>query len=319
MTTAAVDRPRASGARSLRAGTGRAVVMIPGAVLLIVFAVLPFAALLWAGFTTADGHLSAENFATVFRTGTYVALIGRTLGIALLVTVLSIAVGWPAAWALARHVSPRARSIILGLVIVPYITSQLLLIYGFITLVQVGGPIMSLTHLLGLTGPQDSIMYSPVATVLMLVYESIPTAVLVMYSASEQVDESLLEAARSLGAGRLRVFGTVIWPLAAPMLIANFALTFVQTVGAFAEPDLLGGPSGQMIGNVIAEQLNSGVGQQFAIALSLLLLMASLVVVALFAGGIRLSANLQRGRVARPERMPRPAALTAQTEGGITR
>jgi ABC-type spermidine/putrescine transport system permease subunit I len=90
------------------------------------------------------------------------------------------------------------------------------------------------------------------------------------------------------------------------MLIANFALTFVQTVGAFAEPGLLGGPRGQMLGNVIAEQLNSGSGRQFAVALALVLLVASLLVVALFAGIVMWLRTLQSGVGARPTlRSPR--------------
>lgn len=278
-----------------RAAAGRAVVLGPGAVLLIVFAVLPLIALLWTGFTVSGGGLTLTNFSQVFDSDIYTSLLWRTLGVALLVTLLSIALGWPAAWALARYTPPRRRALILGLVIIPYITSQLLLIYGFITLIQPDGPLMSVLHSLRLASATGSILYTPTATVLMLIYESLPTAVLVMFAASEQVDESLLEAARSLGAGRVRVFMQVIWPLATTMLIANFALTFVQTVGAFAEPSLLGGPSGQLVGNVIAEQLNTGFGRQFAVALSLVLLVASLLIVSAFAGLVMWTRSLQSG------------------------
>ncbi|MFF1831474.1 ABC transporter permease [Paenarthrobacter sp. NPDC058040] len=259
----------------------RAGLVTPGLALLILFALLPLVALVVSGFLNADAVPTLENFEHVFSSGTYVTLLQRTSVVAFLVTLASIALGWPAAWALARYTKPERRPLILGLVIVPYISSQLLLIYGFLTLIQAGGPISALLSAVHLVSPDDSILYTPWATFLMLVYESLPTAVLVMYSASESIQPSVLEAARTLGTRPIRVFTRVIWPLSAGMLVVNFTLTFVQTVGAFAEPVVLGGPNGAMLGNAIASQLSAGVNQGFAVALALVLLATSLSVVAI--------------------------------------
>jgi ABC-type spermidine/putrescine transport system permease subunit I len=236
-------------------------------------------------------------------------LLGRTLLAAFGVTVLSIAMGWPAAWALARYVKPKRRTLILGLIVIPYITSQLLLIYGFLTLIQANGPVMSVLSFLGLADPQNSIMYSTTATMAMLVYESLPTAILVMFSASEQVNESVLEAARTLGASRSYVLWHIIWPLSSTLVFVNFALTFVQTVGAFAEPAILGGPSGQMLGNAIAEQISSGANQNFAVALSLILLVASLIIVGLVWAIIALTRRAQSGSGSGPGSTPPARAV----------
>jgi ABC-type spermidine/putrescine transport system permease subunit I len=247
--------------------------------MLVLFAFLPLVALVITGFLTGSSRLTTANFASAFTSGTYMQLLGRTLLLSLLVTVVSIALGWPAAWALARYVKPTRRPLILGLVIIPYITSQLLLIYGFLTLIQADGPVSFVLSHLHLAAPQASILYTPWASVLMLVYESLPTAILVMYSASESIDASVLEAARTLGARPRYVLLHVIWPLSSGMVVVSFTLTFVQTVGAFAEPGILGGPNGQMLGNAIQSQLSSGVNEGFAVALSLILLAASLAVV----------------------------------------
>ena len=263
------------------AGLGRAVLGTPGIVLLALFAVAPMIALIVSSVSADGGGFTLDNLVKVFASPTYLTLLGRTILVALLVTVLSIAIGWPAAWALARYTPARFRLLILSLAIIPYITSQILLIYGMITLLQPGGPLMSLTTALGFTAPEDSILYTPAATIVMLVYESLPTAILVMYAASDQLDGRLIEAARSLGVGTVGVFRRVIWPLSAPLLFVNFALTFVQTAGAFAEPSILGGPNGQLIGNVIAAQVGSGVNRGFAVALSLVLLVVSLAIVGL--------------------------------------
>jgi ABC-type spermidine/putrescine transport system permease subunit I len=289
--------------RRARSAVGTAFLITPGGVLLGLFAALPLCALLVIGFTTDAGSFSLQNFAEMLGTPAYVALLGRTLLIAFCVTVLSIALGWPAAWALARYTRAKAKPMILGLVIIPYITSQLLLIYGFVSLIQAGGPIMSLLSAIGLTAPQASIMYTPTANILMLVQESIPTAILVMYSASEQINPSVLEASRTLGAGKAFVFTRVVWPLSSAMIGVNFALTFVQTVGAFAEPTILGGPSGQMLGNTISAQLQAGVHEAFAVAMSLVLLLASLAIVGAATGLLAWSRSALSGvsKASRPK------------------
>jgi ABC-type spermidine/putrescine transport system permease subunit I len=286
------SRPRSAGPALARTG-----LLAPGMGLLLLFAFLPLAALVVTGFLSDARQLTFDNFGHVFTSGTYLRLLGRTLLVAFLVTAASIALGWPAAWALARYTRPSRRPLILGLVIVPYITSQLLLIYGFLTLIQAGGPLSSVLTHLHLVGPQASILYTPWATALMLVYESLPTAVLVMYSASESIDPSVLEAARTLGARPATVFARVVWPLSSTMVVVNFTLTFVQTVGAFAEPGILGGPNGQMLGNAISAQLSSGADKGFAVALSLVLLVASLAIV----GAVALLVSRMRRNLTPPE------------------
>lgn len=281
--------------RRVRATLGNASLLAPGVILLTFFALLPMIALLIIGFTNDMGTFTFANFAQMFASPVYMSLLGRTLLIAFCVTTVSIALAWPAAWALARYTGPKARPLILGFVIIPYITSQLLLIYGFVSLIQANGPIMSLLTSIGLVDSQASIMYTPAASILMLIIESIPTAILVMFAASDQIDGSILEASRTLGASRGFVFSRVIWPLSTTMVSVNFALTFVQTVGAFAEPTILGGPDGQMLGNTIATQLSSGVHQQFAVAMSLMLLVASLAIVGAFTGLLAWSRNVLSG------------------------
>jgi ABC-type spermidine/putrescine transport system, permease component I len=284
----------------------------PGWLLLAVFAVLPLAAIVVIGFTSDSGSFTADNFVQMLSSTVYMSLLGRTLLIAFCVTVISIALAWPAAWALARYTGPKAKPLILGFVIIPYITSQLLLIYGFVSLIQAGGPVMSLLTALGLADPQASIMYTPAANILMLTLESIPTAILVMYSASEQISGSVLEASRTLGASRGFVFTRVIWPLSTAMIGVNFALTFVQTVGAFAEPTILGGPDGQMLANALATQLQSGVHQQFAVAMALVLLITSLAVVGAVIGLLTWSRNAVSG-VSKAGR-PKAARIAAQVQ-----
>jgi ABC-type spermidine/putrescine transport system permease subunit I len=316
--TTTTGRPGGSRKRSAEAAAARAGLLTPGLVLLFLFAFLPLVALVVSGFLNESGQVSVANFAKVFESSTYITLLVRTLGIALIVCVVSIAIGWPAAWCLARYTRPSNRTVILGLVIIPYITSQLLLIYGMVTLIQAGGPISFVVTALHLGDAQSSILYTPLATLLMLVYESLPTAILVLYSASEQIDGSVLEAARTLGARPGTTFLRVIWPMSSAVVVVDFTLTFVQTVGAFAESSVLGGPDGSMLGNAIQAQLTSGAGNGFAIALSLVLLLTSVVIVGVVAGGIGLWRRRQAGGSVEGRWMPllsRVRPVARPTEG----
>ncbi|KQR50462.1 hypothetical protein ASF88_19990 [Leifsonia sp. Leaf336] len=111
----------------------------------------------------------------------------------------------------------------------------------------------------------------------------------------------------------------MIWPLSTAMIGVNFALTFVQTVGAFAEPAILGGPNGQMLGNTISAQLQAGVHQQFAVAMSLVLLVASLIVVGGVTGLLTWSRNALSGvsKAGRP-RAERVVAQARLAEDALT-
>lgn len=286
MTVELGDRPGAAWRRT-GALLGNAALAAPGVVLLALFSVIPLILLLIQAFHSDQQMLGFAQFARVVESPQYLWLLARTLGIALLVTVVSIAVSWPVAWAIGQHVRERSRPTMLALVIIPFLTSQLLLIYAMMVLLGAGGPLMAPLEAIGLVERGGSILYTPLATIVMFVYESISVIVIVLYTAAERVDIRLLAAARSLGAGRVRTFFTVILPASAAPLTAAVGITFVATAGAFAESSVLGGPDGTLFGNVIADRISGGAAEGPTAALSVLLLAASLLVVLVLAWAIR--------------------------------
>lgn len=285
------DPPPVVASARARRGPARSaagILAIPGLVLLAVFSLAPFILLIVQSFGSAgSAALSLESFSNVLGNPQYLGLLVRSLSISLLVTVLSIGVAWPVAWAIAKHVSPRHQSTLLALVIVPVLTSQLLLIYGMLVLLSAGGPLMSFLATLHLASASDSIVYTPLATIVMFVYESISVIVLVLFIAAERIDDRLLAASRSLGGGTVRTFFTVIWPASSTALISAVSITFVATAGAFAEASILGGPNGSMLGNVIADRIENGGDEHVTAALAVVLLVSSLIAVALLAVVIR--------------------------------
>ena len=126
---------------------------------------------------------------------------------------MTAALAWSPAWVLSR-LPGRTRNLILLAIIIPYLTSYLLLIYSIFVVLGPGSPVMALLRLLGLAAPGASILYTQAATVVMLVYENLPLMIFVLFSGMQRVDAGLLAAAGSLGAGRWRRMRYIVFPLA---------------------------------------------------------------------------------------------------------
>jgi spermidine/putrescine transport system permease protein len=298
-TPAPPREPKASRRTALGRGLSTHLWMLPGGVVLLVLIVVPLVMLVYASFTsTTEPGLSLGNYAKALTDPLYLGLYGKSLWTAVQAMVLAIALGWPTGWAIAKVVPPRRRTFLLSLAIIPFLTSQLMLIYSMMVLIADNGPVVWLLrgmHLMGLVGQDGSLLYTPRATLMMLVYESLPMILLVLYAAAERIDDRLLEAAYSMGASRLAVFFRIILPLSAPSLVACFVLAFIPAAGSFVEATTLGGPSGQMIGNVIADQIGSSGNAPLGAALSLVLLLLNLVIVSVIA----LPTSGLRDRIAR--------------------
>ncbi|MDI3270641.1 MAG: ABC transporter permease [Bacillota bacterium] len=252
---------------------------IPALFLLVSLVLVPLLLLLFWSLRTGIGPGSSWTLAhlqQIWQKPLYLQLLKKSFLTASAVTLLTVLLAWPAAWALARHFT-RAQAFLLTLALVPYLTSYLLLIYAMMVLLAQGGPLMTLLSWLHLAGLESSILYTPWATILMLVYENVPIMLLVLFSASQRIDPRLLEAAQILGAGPLQRFFHVIFPLSLPGLLAGMVLVFVPVAGSFVEAQILGGPRGLLLGNVIADQVSRIYRPTMGAALSLLLLASVLL------------------------------------------
>lgn len=211
-----------------------------------------------------------DSWRRIFESSLYVRLLYKSLWTGLLATAIAIIIGWPAGWAISRA-SRTAQKWLLGAVVLPNLVSTVLLIYGVFILLAGNGPLMSILSLTHLVSAESSILYTHAATVLMLTYEALPVIVLVIYASSENIDQSILDSARSLGAGKVKRFTRIVVPLTMPGLLAGSALVFVPAVGSFVESQILGGPNGIIIGNVISDQIKRINDPVLAAALSLIL------------------------------------------------
>ncbi len=207
----------------------------------------------------------------------YLGIAWRSLWMAALTTALCLAIGFPAAYALALAAPRRHRGLLLGLVVVPFWTSFLIRTYAWMFILRSEGLMNHLLLWSGLASRPTSLLYTQAAVLIGLVYGELPFMILPLYAALERLDRSLLEAAADLGAGRAAVLWRVTAPLALPGIVAGVVLVFIPSLGQFVVSDLLGGAHSMLIGNLIQNQFAVARNQPFGAALALELTAAVLL------------------------------------------
>lgn len=201
----------------------------------------------------------------------YLKLFGHSLGMALLATLLCLAVAYPFAYLLARA-KPGWRPLLLTLVIVPFWTNSLVRTYAIRSLLAARGIVNNTLIGLGLLDEPVRLLYTGTAVTIGLVYVLLPFMILPLYSSFEKLDRRLIEAAHDLGAGPLRTFRHVIVPLTAPGIAAGSLLVFLPALGMFYVNDVLGGGRELLIGNFLKDQFLDARDWPFGAAASLLVI-----------------------------------------------
>ena len=205
----------------------------------------------------------------------YLAVAWRTVWISVLSAAVCIVLATPIGYYLAR-VTARWKGFFLMLIIVPFWTNFLIRIFAWKVLLHPEGAIKKALAFSGLIGPQTSLLYNAGAVVLVTVYTFLPFTILPIYAAAEKFDFQLLEAARDLGAKRLQAFAKVFLPGIRRGLITAVLFVFIPALGSYVIPDIVGGPSGEMIGNKIAQRVFVDRNLPQASALSIVLILSVL-------------------------------------------
>ncbi|MGE0441404.1 MAG: ABC transporter permease [Gemmatimonadales bacterium] len=210
----------------------------------------------------------------------YLAILRRTFVWSVVTTVVCLAIGYPVAFVIAR--ASRWRSLLLFLVVLPFWTSFLVRMFAMIFLLRDTGFVNGVLLELGLIQEPLTLLYTPGAVLLGLVYGFLPLMILPIYASLEKLDDSLLEAAEVLGARPGARFFRVIWPLSLPGVVAGCLLTFIPALGSFVTSDLLGGAKQVMIGNLIQNQFSSARNWPFGSAAAFVLMGVVLLAVTLY-------------------------------------
>ena len=265
----------------------RALVLLSPAYLWLTVAVfLPLSAMAFFSFLSdvpfggRDWQATLANYSAFFQTATYAALLWKSLKLGLIVTALCVLIGFPCALVLAKLIKGRAREALFLLVILPFWSNSLVRIFSWAIVLRGNGVLEAAVNAVLPFHVRVNLMFSQPAIIIGLVHSYLPYVILTAYLALQAIDDSLIEAARSLGARRLTILWRIILPLAAPGLIAGAVLIFVPVVGSFMEPRLLGGRVGTYYGTVIEDQFVAVFNWPLGAALSFILLAVVLAILA---------------------------------------
>lgn len=204
----------------------------------------------------------------------YLQVFWQSLWLSGITTLICLLVGYPFALIIAKL--PRLwRGVLLFLMIVPFWTNSLIRTYAIKLILGNKGLVNSLLLGLGIVDEPVQLLYTEFAVIFGLVYVLLPFMVLPLVSGFDKLDESLLEAARDLGAGFWQRFRLIILPLTMPGVIAGSLIVFLPAMGMFYVADLLGGAKNLLLGNIIKNQFlvvrNWPFGSAFSVALILIM------------------------------------------------
>lgn len=282
-----MEKTRKHSRHSFRSNTLPAVVMTgPMTLLLILLVAVPLIYVGVMSFCSIDQYynvvfqFTTKNYARLVSLD-YMKIYGQSLLIAFVTTVICILIGYPFSWLIARTKS-KYKKILYMLVIVPFWTNSLIRVYGWRTFLGTNGWLNTALQFLHLTDGPLNFLYNRGTTILGMVYCLLPFMILPLYTSIEKLDQSLLEASADLGAKRAATFVEVVLPLTAGGIFSGSIMIFIPCLGYFFISDILGGGNSDVIGNLIERQFQSGNNWPLGAALSIVLIVITLILVKLY-------------------------------------
>lgn len=235
----------------------------------------------WQGVLDFLRELDLENFAFLASDDLYWKAYLSSLKIALISTALTLLVGFPIAYAMAR--APEEwRPTLMMLVILPFWTSFLIRVYSWMGILSQNGLLNTFLLWTGIISEPLTILNTDIAVYIGITYTYLPFMILPVYAALEKLDGSLLEAAEDLGCSRTSAFWLITVPLSKQGVIAGCFLVFIPAMGEFVIPSLLGGSQTLMIGKVLYEEFFSNRDWPVASAVAVVLLLILIIPIVLF-------------------------------------
>ncbi len=234
-----------------------------------------------SGFFSGFRELSFDNYVWLTQDALYFKAYVTSVIIAAISTVLTLLVGFPIAYGMARAPAT-IRPTLLMLVILPFWTSFLIRVYAWIGILKPEGLLNQLLLSLHIINQPLIILNTYTAIFIGIVYSYLPFMVLPLYSSLEKMDYSLIEAAKDLGCPPTAAFWKITFPLSLPGVIAGCLLVFIPAVGEFVIPDLLGGSQTLMIGKTLWNEFFANRDWPVSSAVAVILLLLLIVPIMLF-------------------------------------
>ncbi len=272
------------------AGTTWLLAAPPFLFLLLLF-IVPVGVLLMYSFGEREGFdvsqsWTLDQYREVLSSSSMTSLLIKTLWVSALATFICLLIGYPTAWAIAHHVSPRWRRPLLLVLILPSWTSFVIRVYSLILLLGDQGLVNAVLQGTNLTSEPIPLAFNMTGVLFGLVYVGLPWMILPVHTSIERLDGRLIEASRSLGASGFRTFWKVVLPLTMPGIVAGVLMTFIPSVGTFVISAVLGGREGFLYTNLIDDSF-ANFNWPLASAMAVILLVITLVLVGLLMLAVR--------------------------------
>lgn len=245
--------------------------VVPALLAVAILFIYPVLGMVIKSFTEGDGGIG--NYQAVFDSSATLTILLRSVGVAALATVISLAVGYPYAY-LAASASPRTGALLIGVMATSIFISVVVRGYAWLALLDREGAVNALLGAFGV-GPVE-LVRNFTGVMIAMVQFGIPLMTLPIYDVMRRVDHRLTYAASTLGASPRRAFVHVYLPLTMPGVAAGCSIVFASTIGYYILPSILGGPQNVMVGELISRLMLTTLEWGQATALGAVLLVVTL-------------------------------------------
>lgn len=254
--------------------------VIPLLFILIVFYFYPMAKLIPQSFLL-DGKISIGNYVQIFTNATYTKALGTTILVGVGAVALTFVMGYPVAY-LMNNIKEKYANIIMAFIMITFWTSLMVRTYSWMVVLQKNGIVNSILLNLGIVDEALNLLYTPFAITIGTIHILLPYMILPVNSILKGIDKNLAWAARSMGASRFKAFWLITFPLSIPGVAAGILLVFVQAIGFYVTPMLLGGGKTMVLSTLVDKQMFSFVNWGLGSALGIVLMLISIIFLVVF-------------------------------------
>lgn len=244
---------------------------------LLVFMILPILDM-FTKSVVDDNGFTWSYFKEFFSKSLYAKILLNTIRLSLIIGLVTTVLGYPVAY-LMNRVGPVLRCIIMGCVQIPFWTSLLVRTYSWIAILQNQGVVNVVLQKLGIIKQPIQLLYNDAGVIIVMTYIMLPYMIFSISSVMGQIDKNVIIASRSLGAGKTMTFFRIFLPLSLPGIMSGFFIVFLNTMGYYIVPALVGGQKSQMFSQTIQNELSGVLNWNFASAISIILVMVTMMIV----------------------------------------
>ena len=262
-----------------RAALGKKLLSGPYLFWMVGFTLIPIALIFWYGITDKSGAFTLQNVLAI-ASADHASALWLSLGLSLVSTLICLLLAYPLAMIL-RGRGQAASGFIVFIFVLPMWMNFLLRTMAWQTLLEKNGVINGILTWLHL--PKQSLINTPWAIILGMVYNFLPFMVLPIYNVLSKIDDNTINAAKDLGANSFQTLIFIWLPLSIPGIISGITMVFVPSLTTFVISDLLGGSKILLIGNVIEQEFTKGSNWHLGSGLSLVLMVFILISMAMIA------------------------------------